>query len=152
MKYDEKDMLDLNEKNVKGIFTYCLATKETPKSNIRVFTFFSDSCNVQVPKMPFDDDKLEEKRLAVRYLLGQLKSVHYNDDLMDLTDGFKKYDGTTWTTNKMALFSLYYLGCATQNFPDFRPSEIPNQFSTILKKVPTLQPTLSPNDPNFRKN
>lgn len=151
MKYKREEMLDLNEENVKKLFTYCLATKQTPKSNIRIFGIFSDNCDVNVPKMPFNNDKLEEKRLVIRYLLGQFKSLHKKDNIMFLSDGFEKYDGTTWTNNKMALFSLYYLGCATQNFPAFWPSEIPNQFSTILKKVPTLQPTLSPNEPNFDK-
>ena len=151
MKYKREDMLDLNEENVKKLFTYCLATKETPKSNLWVSSFFSDDCNVTVSKMPFDYNKLQEKNLAIRYLLGQFKNVHSNRNLMALSDGFQKYDGTSWTSNKMALFSLYYLGCATFNFPRFSPSIRPSHFDTVLTEIPTLHPTLSPNDPYFEK-
>lgn len=149
MKYDEKDILDLSEKNVKELLAYCLATSQTPKNNIRSFNFFSDECKVNIPRIQFNKDRLNEKKLAIRYLLGQFENLHTKKDLMSLSDGFKKYDGTNWTTNKMALFSLYYLGVATQNFPSFTPSRIPNQFDTVLTDIPYLLPTLSPNDPNF---
>lgn len=158
MKYDrnhilntfkKEEMLDLNETNVKRIMQYCLATKETPKEKIRVFTFFSDECNVNIPKMPFDDDRLMEKRNTILYMLGQFANLHNGKNIMYVSDGFKKYDGTTWTTDKMALFSLYYLGAATQNFPKFTTSDVPNLFDTLLTKKPFLKPTLSPNDPHF---
>ncbi|MBQ8604093.1 MAG: hypothetical protein IJ410_04535 [Oscillospiraceae bacterium] len=151
MKYKREDMLDLNEVNVKNLFKYCLATEETPKNNFVVSSFFTDDCNVNIPKIPFCYDKLEEKQLAVRYLLGQLKKVHTNRNLMSLSDGFYKYDGTNWTSDKRALFSLYYLGCATLNFPQFSPSIKPNHFDAVLTEIPTLKPTMSPNDPNFEK-
>ena len=150
-KYDRSEMLDLNEENVKKVFTYCLATNQTPKNNIRVYSFFSDECKVNVPKIPFDETKLNEMNQTILYLLGQFENLHTKNGLLFLSDGFKKYDGTTWTTDKMALFSLYYLGVATQNLPRFIPSRIPNQFDTILAKIPYLKPTLSPNDSNFEK-
>ena len=151
MKYKREEMLDLNETNVKKIFKYCLATAETTKSNIRSFTFFNDKCNVNVPKIPFDANKLDEMNHTILYLLGQFANLHTKNDLMLLQDGFKKYDSTTWTSDRMALFSLYYLGVATQNFPSFIPSRMPNEFVTILSQLPYLKPTLSPNDPNFEK-
>lgn len=151
MKYKREEMLDLNEDNVKKLFVYCSATKNTDRENLTTISFFSANCNVNVPKLHFNQSRLEEKRFVIRYLLGQLENLHNNKKLMFLSDGFKKYGGKPWTSNKMALFSLYYLGCASQNLPYFEMSKIPNNFDTLLSSIPYLLPTLSPNDPNFEK-
>ena len=151
MKYKREEMLDLNETNVKNLLKYCMATKETPQNNIRSFTFVSDECEANIPKMPFDKEQLDEKEGAICYLFGQLLNLHTGNNLIFLFDGLKKYDGTTWTSDKMALFSLYYLGVATQTIPGFTPSRVPNQVSMILTNQAYLKPTLSPNDPNFEK-
>ena len=152
MKYDEKDMLDLNEENVRKVFNYTLATSNTPKDIIGSYSFISTSCNINIPKMNFDKTKLKEMKASINYMLGQFKAVHSNSLSMGLQDGFQKYDGSTWTNNKFAVFSLYYLGVATTQLPRFepRPSNPNNLFSPIVNQS-SLEPTLSPNDSNFRK-
>ena len=151
MNYKEEEMFDLNEENVKNIFKYCMATTRTPKEHIGSYSFFSEKCQINIQKMPFDNTKLSEMKNAISYMLGQLKSVHNKDILMSLYDGFKKYNDENWTVNRVALFSLYYLGVASSQLPEFKPSTISDKdfISPINRSF--LEPTLSPNDPNFRK-
>ena len=152
MKYKREEMFDLNEENVKNIFKYCMATTRTPKENIRSYTFFSEKCQVNIQKMPFDIARLQEMEGAINYMLGQLLSVHSNDILMPLNEGFRKYTDKNWTENRVALFSLYYLGVSACRLPEFKPSTYgKDEFISPINRSVFLEPTLSPNDPNFEK-
>ena len=151
MKYKREEMFDLNEENVKNIFKYCMATTRTPKENIRSYTFFSEKSQVNIPKIPFDRVRLQEMKGAISYMLGQLLPVHSKDILMPLHAGFRKYTDKNWTVNRMALFSLYYLGVSADQFPEFSPSILDKgEFISPINRS-FLEPTLSPDDPNFEK-
>ena len=152
MRYNKNEMLDLNEENVKKMIGYCLATTQTPKDNIHTYTFFYDINNINVPKANFDRERLSEMKKAINFMLGQLKVVHSKKLVMTLQDGFKKYNDKNWTVNKIALFSLYYLGVSTDQLPSFEkaPDSSPNFISPINRQS-SLEPTLSPNDPEFEK-
>lgn len=151
MKYNKNEMLDLNEENVKQIFTFCMATGETTKADILSCSFLEKGVSATVPNIAFNRKHLTSKADSIIYILGQLEKVHNHSIDMTLADGFKKYDGTNWTSNKGLLFSLYYLGCASSVLPDFEQSNVRKNIICPLYNMPSLKPTLSPNDPNFEK-
>ncbi len=149
MNFNKDDILDLNEESIKELFTYCVATKNSNPEDVISANFMEKASNTTVPDMYFLKDRIKEKSKSIMYILGQLKSVHSKEPIIFLNNGFYKYDNTTWTQNKMLLFSLYYMGNAINVFPHFSRSS--NGFLGFLENYPELKPTLSPNDPNFRK-
>ncbi len=152
MEFKKEDMIDLNEQNVQKLFAYCLANNSTPTENITKRNFFKENSQANIPDMAFDKTKISKILKTVCYLLGQLYPVHNGTANMLATDGFKKYDGTNWTQNRLALFALYYLGDATETLPKFEYfPPLKNYTSPIDKYAHILKPTLSPNDPNFKK-
>ena len=151
MEFRKEDMIDLNEQNVQKLFAYCLANDQTDPQNIVKANFFEITENVNIPTMKFDKIKLFAFSNTISFLLGQLNSVHSGKSNMIATDGCKKYDGTTWTQNKVALFALYYLGTASASLPQFIYLDaLKNYASPISDFKDILKPTLSPNDPNFK--
>lgn len=151
MKYKREDMLDLNEENVKQLFKFCMATKETETSDILSCSFIENGTSLKIPDISFKRKSLITKAHSIIYMLGQLEKVHKRSIDMFLQDGFKKYDGTNWTSDKGLLFSLYYIGCAASVLPDFEQSIVRKNIICPLLNMPNLKPTLSPNDPNFNK-
>ena len=152
MDFKKEDMIDLNEQNVQRLFAYCLANNTTPSENIIKRNFFDENEKVNIPDMTFDKAKTRQVAKSICYMLGQLYSVHDGTSHMLATDGFKKYDGTNWTQNKVTLFALYYLGDATETFPKFEYfTPLKNYTSPLSNYRYFLKPTLSPNDPNFKK-
>ena len=152
MEFKKEDMIDLNEQNVQQLFFYCLANNTTPSENIVKSNFFEDDSNFNTPVMNFDKAKVSQIAKKVCYMLGQLKALHVGTANMIATDGFQKYDGTNWTQNKVALFALYYLGDVSAFLPKFTYFTSLNNFASPLNfHSHLLKPTLSPNDPNFKK-
>ena len=152
MEFKKEDMIDLNEQNVQRLFAYCLADNATPSENIIKSNFFEKDSGVDIPNMSFDKEKLVQQTEAICYLFGQLNSIHKGQSNMIATDGLKKYDGTNWTQNKVALFALYYLGGSITVLPKFRYFSPFNTFAShIGRRSHILKPTLSPNDPNFKE-
>ena len=149
MKFNNDDILDLNEESIKKLFTHCTATKDSNPENVISTNFVEKSSGYTIPDMYFLKDRIKNKSNTILYLLGQLKPVHSLSPIMSLSDGFYKYDNTIWTKNKMLLFSLYYMGSAADIFPQFGNSS--KGLIALLADFPELKPTLSPNDPNFRK-
>lgn len=49
MKFERKDMLDLNEENIKKLFNYCLATKET--TDPFKAEFLKETQNMKLPNI-----------------------------------------------------------------------------------------------------
>ncbi|MBQ8604337.1 MAG: hypothetical protein IJ410_05815 [Oscillospiraceae bacterium] len=151
MKYRKEDMLDLNEENVRNLLAYCAATPRTAPDDIISANFFSADSKMNIPDLKFSKSKIDEKRYTILYMLSQLKCIHDDSVFATVADGSHKYDGTVWSTNNAAVFSLYYLGCASNTFPVFRPDTVANAFLAKLADLDFvfLQPTLSPNDPEF---
>ena len=149
MNFKNEDILDLNEENIKALFAYCLATKDANPKNVLSTRFVEKSPAHDISDMYFLIDRIREKSNTILYLLGQLKVIHDRKAIMKLSEGFFKYDGTTWTQNKMLLFALYYLGNAASCFPLFYVGD--DIIFGFLENYPELKPTLSPNDPNYTK-
>lgn len=152
MEFKKEDIIDLNEQNVQKIFAYCLANNKTAPSNTLKSSFFNNETPGNIPDMNFDKLKLAETSNRILYMLGQLHSLHNQNTVLIVTEGFKKYDGTNWTQNKVALFALYYLGTAASVLPSFKYLPLSKNYASPISNFKhILKPTLSPNDPNFKK-
>ena len=81
----------------------------------------------------------------VRYLLGQLYTLHKAEFFLHLSDVLKKYNGYLWSKEKIAGIFLLLLGIGTGNVT---PPEAENMRSLLNGDI---EPTLSPKDPNFPK-
>lgn len=147
MKYERKDMLDLTEENVKKVFNYCLAAKET-KDPFKA-EFLKETQNMKLPNIFMSKQKINEKVLTIRYLLCQLAAVHEDRSHVELLDGYRKYNGTNWTENKGTLFMLYYLATSTGALPLFTPYAPTKTYVSPIYGQLRLKPTLSPADPDF---
>lgn len=149
IKYDKRDVIDLNEANVMALLNYCAANAQTAPDDIISANFFTEDSQMNVPSLKFSKSKLFEKRNTIYYILGQLRCVHDNSVFAEITSGAYKYDGTVWSMNNAAVFSLYYLGCASGTFPQFKANTNVNQYLADFAEVNRILPTLSPNDSEF---
>ncbi len=151
MDYRRENMIDLNEENVRNIFNYCLATEETPAEDIISTSFIESDIQTPIPSIQLSRSTVNNNYLKLLYLVGQLENVHKVNFAFRINDGFKKYDGSYWTQDKTAVFSLYYLSCVTNVLPYFKPSPALKTFVSNLDENGLLRPTLSPDDPNFEE-
>ena len=151
MKYYRESMIDLNEENVRRIFCNCIATEQTPVEDIISTTFIKSDFQTPIPSIQLSRSCLSENFLTLCYLTGQLENMHKRNLAFHVNDGLKKYDGSYWTQDKMAVFSLYYLSTVTGVLPYFKPSPSLKTFVSFLNENPLLEPTLSPDDPNFEE-
>lgn len=151
MYYRREDMIDLNEENVRNITNYCIATEETPAEDVISTSFVAKDFQTPIPNILLSRSRLSEKTLTMYYLIGQLENLHKGKLIFHVNDGFKKYDGTYWTQNKTAVFSLYYLSSAVDVLPYFKPFPSLKTFVSNLNENSFLEASLSPNDPNFEE-
>lgn len=151
MDYYRENMIDLNEENVKSIFSSCIATEQTPEEDIISTSFIESDIQTPIPSIQLSRSCLSGNALTMAYLIGQLENVHKRNLAFRINDGFKKYDGSYWTQDKMAVFALYYLSTVTMVLPYFKPSPSLKTFVSFLNENPFLEPTLSPDDPNFEE-
>ena len=151
MDYHRENMIDLNEENIRSIFSDCIATEQTPVEDIISTNFISSDIQTPIPSIQLSRSRLSENGLTMAYLTGQLDNVHSRKLDFHVNDGFKKYDGSYWTQDKMAVFSLYYLSCVIGVLPFFKPSPSLKTFVSFLNENPLLKPTLSPDDPYFEE-
>ena len=151
MDYNRENMIDLNEENVRSIFSDCIATEQTPVDDIISTSFIASDIQTPIPSIQLSRSTVNQNYLKLLYLTGQLDNVHRENFTFRINDGFKKYDGSYWTQDKMAVFSLYYLSCVTNALPYFKPSPTLKTFVSDLGENVLLKPTLSPNDPNFEE-
>ena len=84
----------------------------------------------------------------IRYLLGQLKTIHLPDvKAITLQEGFFRYDNHVWTKDFNSLFQLYALALGCVYFRGFGQTKDGN--ITSLIDYNRCTPTLSPKDPAF---
>ncbi len=129
---------DLNDSNVQTLFNRVLATEKS--ENPIGLGLYTDDISSNIP---FDADMLKKNYKTIQYIFGQVKAVHEQKRVMDITELVIKYDDTVWTTNKETLMKFMYL-------------IISSRFITALDKgdnrvalLPTAKMTLSPSDSNF---
>lgn len=144
--------IELNEENVLRIYDDCLMKKKfssllsSDSLPTRIFT--KNSCGKNSPEICFSKSKIKEYSSAIEYLYGQLDSVHKNTGVLLPSTGALTYNGNLWTKDQKALMSFYYLGVANVTIMPFIIDPITKQLSVDLIDI---DPTLSPNDPNYRK-
>lgn len=131
--------IDLNEANVQTIFNRCLATEDTDIV-ISVSLFSKEEHEKVDTPITFDKEEIEKERKNIRYLMGQIKSVHEDLSIMYSTIGTQKYNGEIWTAEPENLMKLLYLA---------RAAGIMSAFGKCLAGLKYIAPTLSPTDPNF---
>lgn len=137
---------ELTEGNVQAIFNRCLAKEGEDFYNVQVV-------GSELTKNPSDivqlsREKMEKNEQNIRYLLGQLKTIHIpNVKVISLQEGFFRYDNHVWTKDFNSLFQLYDLALGCVYFRGFGQTEDGNISSLIDYKH--ITPTLSPKDPNF---
>ena len=135
---------DLNFETIKELFLECLPVKGKSKN-------ISAVCLQQVlsgfPKdsdpIYFDTDKLDENQAFVRYLFGQLYSIHQGERDLKLADILKKYNGYLWCKDKAASIFLLHLGMGTKIIAP------PDATTGSCLVFDGTYPTLSPKDPRF---
>lgn len=128
----------LTDSNVQAAFNRVLATDDT-KRPIHLGLYNDDNST----DIRFDLDAFEKNYKTIQYIFGQVKAVHEQKRVMDITELVIKYDDTVWTTNKETLMKFMYL-------------IISSRFITALKKgdsrvavLSSAKMTLSPSDSNF---
>lgn len=164
--------LDLNESNVLDIFNRCLAKDDTPRENVSSSILFSRTLGYKPEEeivFYFDKGKLLADKKYIKYLFGQLISVHQRKENMCLEDAWYNYSGKQWTTDRACLLYLLYLGCTQETllispfsnevFRKYCEDEdhdaylknlgIVSAKDTTVLAVDNLAPTLSPKDPDF---
>ena len=137
---------ELNEANVQAIFHRCLAKEGENFYNVQVV-------GPELSKNPSDivqlsGEKMEKSNQNIRYLLGQLKTIHLPDvKAITLQEGFFRYDNHVWTKDFHSLFQLYALALGCVYFRGFGQTKDGN--ITSLIDYNRCTPTLSPKDPAF---
>ena len=137
---------ELNEANVQAIFNRCLAKEGEDFYNVQVV-------GSELSKNPSDivrlsGEKMEKNDQNIRYLLGQLKTIHLPDvKAITLQEGFFRYDNHVWTKDFNFLFQLYALALGCVYFRGFSQTKDGN--ITSLIDYNRCTPTLSPKDPAF---
>ncbi|MBQ8603455.1 MAG: hypothetical protein IJ410_01240 [Oscillospiraceae bacterium] len=141
--------LELTEENVQAIFNRCLATNDTPKENISRSIIFSRTFGYKQEDQivfSFDKDKLLANSKNIKYLYGQLKSIHSEKGKMSFDETYLNYSGINWTTNKTYVVELLHLGCTHETL---LVSPFNAETNSTLIASSLVTPTLSTKDSNF---
>ena len=137
--------LDLNEGNVQAIFNRCLATKDTPNSDVQLSVLFQKIMGYDEDSKPlaFNKTTLKKNKNNILFLLGQLNSVHNGSREITAKESIYKYNEEKWTTDTVTIMELYHLARAIDGIAPFIKS------SNRAMTEPIVKSTLSPKDPNF---
>lgn len=144
--------IELNEENVLRIYNECLMKKKLSKFlssdllSTRIFT--KKSCGKDSPEIHFSKEKIKEYGDAIEYLYGQLYDVHHGISKLLPSGASLDYKNNFWTKNQSTLMSFYYLGVANITI---MPFEIDPESKQLVVDLIDIPPTLSPNDPNYKK-
>ena len=141
---------ELNEANVQAIFNRCLKEEDT-KEVVRtaLFTTLLGYTDKEEIVIALDKDALRKNEKNIRYLYGQLKSIHIspNETIRQSLDDFRKtYMNTIWAQGRNAVLELLYLG-SNSVLGFVAPFSKTQKDTTTVSK--TITPTLSPKDPAF---
>ena len=139
--------LELNERNVQTLFKRCLPDGNNPHTEYYPVQVLSPQhCGRESEIITLSKENVDTYAPMIRYLLGQIKAFHEDNNTFALQEGFMRYDGTIWTKDYDVLFKLYSMGLSTVSISDF--SLYKNVIGSV--KSPDCIPTLSPRDPNFQ--
>ncbi len=98
--------MDLNEDNVETLFNRCLANEQTETKILS--SLFPANNGYENPDKPitFSNQKILENKKNIRYLFGQLETVHQAIPNIYSTLGTKKYTNINWTNNTRYLYEI----------------------------------------------
>ena len=140
--------VELTESFVQSIFNRCLAKENT--NEVAFATLFPTALGYQSGSeklIQFDKEILLKNKATIEYLFGQLYRVHNPNGSFDMSidDYNTTYENKHWTSDKVTLLKLLYLGVSSKThfITSFRAE---TNKSTIS---PEVKPTLSPKDSNF---
>lgn len=144
--------LELNEENVMRIYNDCVVTEaDLPieeKDVLATKIFTVESCGKDSPTIFFKKQKIEEYSDTIEYLYGQLSFVHLKFPTLEPAKGAVTYQAKIWTRNNSTLMAFYYLGVANVTIMPFILDPDSKEIFTDLIEI---KPTLSPNDPRYKK-
>lgn len=139
---------ELNEVTVQELFLRCIATKDTTdylKSILyqKEFGHAEDSNQIL-----FDKKYILENLKKIRYLYGQLLTTHGHSNTISTSkendhNSMTNYKGEIWTDKQGIIMQFFHLGVVSETIYPFSP-----RGNSGFKDV-NIQPTLSPNDPDF---
>ena len=142
---NEKNFLDLNAENVKKIYEDCQINENT-QEYYEISLEQTDFGYSQNSKpLYFDANLLNSNIPNIYFLFGQLKSSHEPTYFLPIKDILKKYDGTSWSNQKVSPIYLLHLGIAAGAITP------PNLKLKSCILAEDLIPTFSPNDPQFEE-
>ena len=138
---------DLNEGNVQAIFNRCLATDSTTEYIKSVLYQKEHGYAENSNPILFDKKALLDNLKNIRYLYGQLITVHLDTNTINTHEdsdspAMKNYRGEIWTMNKGSLLQFFHLGVGSNTISPFTLKGN----SGFKYKIPV---TLSPKDPAF---
>lgn len=142
--------LELNEGNVQAIFNRCIATEGTPDDKCYSSILFSTLRGYSLAaerRVVFDKERTQANKKSIKYLYGQLKTVHSRTKELQINDAFYSYSGKAWTSNKGVLLEFLYLGAINDEHPLM--SIFDSKTDSALLALESIKPTLSPKDPAF---
>ena len=140
--------LELNEGNVQTIFNRCLAGDNTTEYIKSVLYQKEHGYAEDSNPILFDKEALLDNLKNIRYLYGQLITVHLKTNTINTDEDnrscvMKNYQGKIWTTNKGTILRFFHLGVGSGTIHPFSVEGYSG-----FKNV-GITPTLSPKDPAF---
>lgn len=139
--------IELDETNVNNVYSRCLASEEEIKAKqdlVLAQCLMKKYTGIDSDLSVFSKPKIQANEKSIKFLLGQLD---YIDDfiLLYLTT-MKNYNNSYWTDSEKQIQKLLDLGIATGFFFPFS-LDMFNSLAAHQQRI--IEPTLSPNDPNF---
>ena len=137
--------LELNEGNVRAIFERCLAKEETVGMVSSILYYKELGYGKEDLGVTFDKNALIANQKNIKYLYGQMASVHENQSILKETDFAKTYSGHLWTEDAASMMQLIYLGISKE----VKLLTLFNAKIGGTALYTPITPTLSPKDPAF---
>ena len=115
---------ELNEANVQAIFNRCLATDSTTEYIKSVLYQKEHGYAENSNPILFDKKALLDNLKNIRYLYGQLITVHLDTNTINTHEDsdsptMKNYRGEIWTMNKGSLLQFFHLGVGSNTISPF---------------------------------
>ena len=148
LNHDQFKPLELTEGNVMTIFNRCLATEDTT-DYLKSILYQKEWGHAEDSNpILFDKKKVVNNLKTIRYLYGQLLTTHKHSNTINTSkesphNSMTNYKGEIWTDKQGIIMQFFHLGVVTNTIYPFNPNG-----NSIFQNI-GIQPTLSPNDPDF---
>ena len=95
--------LELNELNVQSIFNDCINASDTKRTTTNISSSLFDTAggyDKDYQTVYFNAQKINGSKKTIKYLLGQLRTIHMGGKRISPEDCFFNYSNKSWTNNK----------------------------------------------------